>query len=140
MNRLGAGTRRHCLFAATIGLPTLTRAQSIPRIGFIRHGPPDALSEGFRQGMRDLGYVEGKNIVIEYRWTDGNIERIGPFIDEMMRMKVRVIVGAGDPVLGILRGTDPNRAARGNDATADHQSAQQFCRCGRSDELRDQLH
>jgi putative ABC transport system substrate-binding protein len=112
MNRLGSRTRRHCLFAlasafsaATIGLPTLTRAQSIPRIGFIRHGSRDAFSEGFRQGMRDLGYVEGKNIVIEYRWTEGNIERIGPFIDEMMRLKVRVIVGAGDPVLEALHKT-----------------------------------
>jgi len=52
--------------------------------------------------LRDLGYVEGKNLVVEYRWTERKVERIEPFIDELIRLTVAVIVGAGQPVLFAL--------------------------------------
>ena len=77
---------------------------SVPRIGFLRHGsPPDPFAEGFRQGLRDLGYIEGKNIVVEYRWTEGKIERVPELAQDLVHRKVRVIVGSGEPVLHALK-------------------------------------
>ena len=54
-------------------------------------GPPEA----FQQGLRDLGYVEGKNIVIEWRWADGKFDRLSPLVAELVRLKVDIIVTAG---------------------------------------------
>jgi putative tryptophan/tyrosine transport system substrate-binding protein len=56
-----------------------------------------------RQGLRELGYVEGKNIVVEYRWAEGKIERLPDLAAELVRLKVEVIVTAGPP---------PTRAAK----------------------------
>jgi putative ABC transport system substrate-binding protein len=70
----------------------------IPRIGYLSFGSPSftpARVEAFRQGLRDLGYVEGKNIVIEYRWAEGKIERLPDLATELVRLKVAVIVTAG---------------------------------------------
>ncbi|MGH7834916.1 MAG: ABC transporter substrate-binding protein [Candidatus Binatia bacterium] len=70
----------------------------MPRIGFLAVLPPSALSawtEAFRQGLRELGYVEAKNIVIEYRWAEGKIERLPDLATELVRLKVDVIVTAG---------------------------------------------
>src|SRR5262249_34771309 len=52
--------------------------------------------EAFRQGLGDLGYAEGRNIVIEYRYADGNAERLPTLADELVRLKVDLIVTAGD--------------------------------------------
>jgi putative tryptophan/tyrosine transport system substrate-binding protein len=70
------------------------RAAKIYRIGFLWDTPavwPHAL-EGFRQGLRDLGWVEGKNIVVEYRWAEGQFERLPSMVDELIRLKVDLIV------------------------------------------------
>jgi putative ABC transport system substrate-binding protein len=67
----------------------------ILRIGFLGAASLSATSariEAFRQGLRELGYVEGKNIVIEYRWAEGKIERLLEFAAELVRLKVDVIV------------------------------------------------
>jgi len=70
----------------------------VPRIGLIRLGsPPDPLAEAFVQGLRDLGYVEGRTIAIEYRWAQGNPERIPHLTAELVRLKVDVIVTPGGP-------------------------------------------
>jgi len=53
--------------------------------------------EAFRAGLRDLGYVEGKNIVIEYRWTEGNYARLPDLAAELVRSKVDVLVTNGTP-------------------------------------------
>jgi putative ABC transport system substrate-binding protein len=77
--------------------PSTARAQqarNIPRIGFLWDGPDvfaDALA-AFRQALRELGYVEGRNIVIEYRWAHGNPERMRELAEELVRLKVDVIM------------------------------------------------
>jgi putative ABC transport system substrate-binding protein len=69
------------------------QAGKVPRIGYIRaEGPPAADIEAFRQGLREHGYVEGKNIVVEYRWADGNEQRLRAIVAELIRVKVDLIV------------------------------------------------
>ena len=53
--------------------------------------------EAFRQGLRELGYVEGQNIVLEYRWAEGQLERLPALAAELVRLKVDVIVTDGTP-------------------------------------------
>jgi putative ABC transport system substrate-binding protein len=70
----------------------------IPRIGYLTASSLSAQSariEAFRQGLRELGYVEGKNIVIELRFGEGKSERAPAFAAELVRLKVDVIVTAG---------------------------------------------
>ena len=70
------------------------QAGKVYRVGFLWDTPavwPHAL-EAFRQGLRDLGWVEGQNIVIEYRWTDGRFDRLPGLVEELVRLKVDLIV------------------------------------------------
>jgi len=90
-------------------LPFATRAQSakIARIGFLGAASASGWAskvEAFRAGLRDLGYVEGKNIVIEYRWAEGRYERLPELAAELVRQKVDVPVAQAAPGdLHILR-------------------------------------
>jgi ABC-type uncharacterized transport system substrate-binding protein len=73
----------------------------VPRIGFLGRSSPSAISartEAFRQGLRELGYVEGKNIVIEWRFADGKLDRLTALVAELVRLKVDVIVTEGPTV------------------------------------------
>jgi len=73
------------------------QAKKVPRIGFQSAASPAALSpriESLRQGLREFGYVEGKNIFIEYRYAEGKLDRLNEFADEFVRLKVDVIVTA----------------------------------------------
>jgi hypothetical protein len=68
-----------------------------PRIGYLFGLSPSASTErveAFRQGLHALGYVEGKNIFIEYRWADGEIDRLPDLATELVRLKVNAIVTA----------------------------------------------
>jgi putative ABC transport system substrate-binding protein len=86
---------------AALGLlaaPLAVEAQTgkVPHIGVLRQGfSPDPLVEAFRQGLRELGYVEGRNIRIEYRWAEGRAERLPELAADLLRLKVDVIVAAG---------------------------------------------
>ena len=88
---------------AAAGAPLTAASQDprkMPRIGFL--GNSTAILEAnlvgpFREGLRDLGYVDGRNIVIEYRWAEGSYERFPSLIAELLAMKVDVIVTAGTP-------------------------------------------
>src|SRR5262249_44116650 len=53
--------------------------------------------EAFRQGLRDLGYVEGRNLTVEYRWADGNYERLPGLAKELVALGVDLIVSVGGP-------------------------------------------
>ena len=76
----------------------LTEAQqttnAIPRIGFIFStvASGDSAFDAFQQGLRDLGYVEGKNILIERRYAEGRLDRMPPFVHEFVQQRVDVIV------------------------------------------------
>jgi putative tryptophan/tyrosine transport system substrate-binding protein len=70
----------------------------VPRIGYLDAVPFSsnaARSEAFRQGLRELGYVEGKNIFIERRSSDGKADRLPGLAAELVRLKVDVIVSGG---------------------------------------------
>ena len=70
----------------------------IPRIGYLTTATHSAIAdriEAFRQGLRELGYVEGKNIVIEWRYGEGKLDRLPALAAELVRLKVDVIVTAG---------------------------------------------
>jgi putative tryptophan/tyrosine transport system substrate-binding protein len=69
----------------------------VPRIGFLNTNAPAAFTtrtEGFRQGLRELGYVEGKNILIEYRYAEGKLDLLPSLAAEIVRLNVDVIVTA----------------------------------------------
>jgi len=78
----------------------------VPRIGFLASASPSVVSgriEAFQQGLRELGYVEGKNIVIESRYAEGKLDRLPALVAELVRLKVEILVSAG-PI--------PTRAAK----------------------------
>jgi putative ABC transport system substrate-binding protein len=70
------------------------------KIGFILSSgkPSSPLLEAFSLGLRNLGYVDGQNIVIERRYAEGNLERMAPFVHEFVRQKIDVIIGANNVV------------------------------------------
>jgi putative tryptophan/tyrosine transport system substrate-binding protein len=72
-----------------------------PHIGFLSAVSPSTISariEAFKQGLRELGYVEGKNIIIEWRYAEGKLELLSKFAAELVRLKVDIIVSAGPTV------------------------------------------
>ena len=89
------------LVVAVVVVAAIAEAQQptkIPRIGYLSAASPSAVSariEAFRQGLRELGYVEGKNIVIEWRYAEGKLDRLPALAAELVRLKVDVIVTAG---------------------------------------------
>ena len=73
----------------------------VPRIGYLSPTSPSVSPtriEAFRQGLRELGYVEGKNIVIEYRYAEGKFDRLAALAAELVRLKVDLIVTTGPTV------------------------------------------
>lgn len=79
-------------------LISYAQPKKVPRIGFLVAGPASAVIarvEAFRQGLRDLGYVEGSNIVVEYRYGDGKVDRVAEQAAELVQLKVNIIVTAG---------------------------------------------
>jgi putative tryptophan/tyrosine transport system substrate-binding protein len=85
------------LFALGVSAEAQQTAK-VPRIGFLLGSPLSANSarvEAFRQGLRDHGYVEGKNIVIEWRYAEGKFDRLPALAAELVHLKVDVIVTSG---------------------------------------------
>ncbi len=88
------------LLAAPGSAEAQQAAAKVPRIGFLALNPGanPHLREAFLQGLRDLGYVEGRNVVIEYRSAEGKLERLRALAAELVALKVDVIVtGGGTP-------------------------------------------
>jgi putative ABC transport system substrate-binding protein len=100
----GGAMRKILLFLpviAVLGGAAIVEAQQprkIHRIGYLGATSPAATSarvEAFRQGLKELGYIEGKNIASEYRWAEGKFDRLPDLAAELVRLKVDVIVTGG---------------------------------------------
>src|SRR5713226_3523982 len=86
------------LAVAFFHLAQAQQPKKVPRIGYLSTDSPSTIaarSEAFRQGLRELGYVERKNIVIERRFAEGKADRLPGLAAELVRLKVDVIVTAG---------------------------------------------
>jgi putative ABC transport system substrate-binding protein len=93
-----------CLLAsillATVSLAEAQQRGKVPRIGFLAAPSPSFFStrmNAFREGLYDLGYVEGKNIAVEYRYAEGKLDRLPALAAELVRLRVDVIVTSSAP-------------------------------------------
>jgi putative tryptophan/tyrosine transport system substrate-binding protein len=92
---------------ATVCVADAQQAKKVPRIGYIVLGDsdsPSARSKTIQRALRELGYIEGQNIVLEYRYAEGKRDRTPEIAAELVRLKVDIIMVAG--------GITPIRAAR----------------------------
>lgn len=85
------------LIFATVQIAQAQQPRKIPRIGILRVGkPPDAFVDAFRQGLHDIGYIEGQNIALEYRWMKGE-DQLTESSEELARLKVDIIIATSTP-------------------------------------------
>src|SRR5215472_17132771 len=99
------------LGGAAAAWPLAARAQQagkVPTIGFLGANTPSAQSRwtaAFVQRLRELGWIEGRTIAIEYRWAEGRFERLADLATELVRLKVDVIVTTGAAVSAAKQAT-----------------------------------
>ena len=93
------------LCAMLFALCSFTEAQQpakVPRIGYVDAGSPATTghrAQAFVQGLRERGYVDGRNIVIEYRWAEGKLDRLPGFVAALVHIKVDIIVSSATPAI-----------------------------------------
>jgi putative ABC transport system substrate-binding protein len=89
--------------ASLIGVAQAQQPSKIPRIGYVRvvgvPSVPGPNVEAFRRGLRDLGYIDGENILIEFRYADGNRDRISTLVTELVQLKVDVLISGDSPAI-----------------------------------------
>src|SRR5215467_7377442 len=88
-----------CLLIAalllTVSIAEAQQPKKVPRIGYVSQSSANDPGLGltaFRQGLRDIGYVEGKNILVEYRYAENKLDRVPNLVDELVQLKVDVLV------------------------------------------------
>ena len=110
--RLRDPVNRAAIFVVVLGLfaaPLSADAQQpgkVYRIGYLSASNPSAASrsvEAFREGLRELGYVEGRNIAIEFRWAEGKMERLPELAGELINLKVDLILATATPGAGAAK-------------------------------------
>src|SRR5712664_1575975 len=88
-----------CAMLYAPGIPVeAQQAKKVPRIGYLAQGAPSSSAlalKAFREGLRELGYVEGQNIIIEYHYAESRTERFPELAADLVRLKVDVIVASG---------------------------------------------
>jgi putative ABC transport system substrate-binding protein len=96
--------------SALLAAPLVSIAQQpterVYRIGFLEGGFPSTSKnnvEGLRQGLRDLGYVEGRNYILDFRWGEGRNDRLTELAAELVRAHADVMVAAGEPAIRAVR-------------------------------------
>jgi putative tryptophan/tyrosine transport system substrate-binding protein len=91
-------------FIAAVGgavaWPLAARAQqpTVPVIGFLNSASLEAVADrvrGFRQGLKDTGYLEGESVAVEYRWSNGRVDQMPALASELVQRKVAVIAATG---------------------------------------------
>jgi putative ABC transport system substrate-binding protein len=89
------------LIGGSVALPLAARAQqpTMPVIGYLNYGSPTSENPsrltGLRRGLNETGYVEGRNLVIEYRWAENRADRLPALAADLVQLRVAVIVAAG---------------------------------------------
>src|SRR5580765_3162468 len=88
------------LLSALCGSVEAQQAGKVPRIGFVDDSTPSNIAvrlDMFRQELSKLGWIEGKNVAIEYRFAEGKLERLPELMSDLVRLKVDLIVAQGTP-------------------------------------------
>jgi putative ABC transport system substrate-binding protein len=104
------------LGGAAVAWPLAARAQQpgkLPTIGFLASGTTSSHGPWFAalaQRLRELGWIEGRTIAIEYRWAEGRAERFAEIATEFVRLKVDVIVATGSAATEVMHATSCHRA------------------------------
>jgi putative ABC transport system substrate-binding protein len=92
--------------AASLAWPLPLRAQqpAMPVIGFLGNTSPEAVADrtrGFHQGLKDEGFVDGQNVAVEYRWAEGQFDRLPALAADLVRRQVAVIAATGGSTAGL---------------------------------------
>jgi len=96
-------------FLASFSAGEAQQTKPVPRVGLILSSgtpeTPSPLLDAFRQGLRDLGYIDEKNILIERRYAEGRLDRMGPFVQEFVQQKIDVILATNNVVIRAAKGS-----------------------------------